>query len=294
MCRPRPVTALTMPIARSALRHQRVDQRRLADAAVADQHAGAARRARSRSSRQVAAALGHDPRHAERAVGREQGLRVGEVGLGEAQQRPHPGVVRRHQRAVDQPRPRLGVGQRGDDDQLVGVGDDHPLDRVVVVGGTAQHGGALVDLDDPGQAAVGARDVADDADPVADDHALAAQRPGLHRRHGARRRPAACSGRGRRSRRPRRRRRRRRAAPWCAAGCAVAAARSARGRARSSDRSYGRRLARSARSPGSTAAPAQKPAKSGKVLAVVATSSTSTPSTAAPTMTPAWAIRWSA
>ena len=39
---------------------------------------------------------------------------------------------------------------------------------------------------------------------------------------------------------------------------------------------------------------AQKVAKSGKVLPVVAMFSTRTPSTAAPTITPAWAIRWSA
>ena len=39
---------------------------------------------------------------------------------------------------------------------------------------------------------------------------------------------------------------------------------------------------------------AQKPAKSGKVLLVVATSSTRMPGTAAPMITPAWAIRWSA
>ena len=40
--------------------------------------------------------------------------------------------------------------------------------------------------------------------------------------------------------------------------------------------------------------PDQKPAKSGNVLPVVAMSSISTPSTAAPTIAPAWAIRWSA
>ena len=39
VCRPRPVTALTCPIARSASGHQSVDQRRLADAAVPDEHA---------------------------------------------------------------------------------------------------------------------------------------------------------------------------------------------------------------------------------------------------------------
>ena len=40
--------------------------------------------------------------------------------------------------------------------------------------------------------------------------------------------------------------------------------------------------------------PDQTEAKSGKVLPVVATSSTRTPSTVAPTITAAWAIRWSA
>ena len=39
VCRPRPVTALTPPVARPAPGHQRVDQRRLADAGVADEHA---------------------------------------------------------------------------------------------------------------------------------------------------------------------------------------------------------------------------------------------------------------
>ena len=164
-------------------RDQRVDQRGLADAAVPDQHAGVPAQ-RGAHLLEVAAALGDDPRHAQGAVGRQQRLGVGEVGLGEAQQRRHARVVRRHEGPVDQARPRLGVGQRGDDDELVGVGDDDPLDRVVVVGGTAQRGGALDDLDDPGQRAVGARGVADDADPVAHHDALAAQGAGLHRHHG--------------------------------------------------------------------------------------------------------------
>ena len=74
-----------------------------------------------------------------------------------------------------------GSASAVDDDQLIGVGDDHPLDRVVVVRGAAQHGAALVDRDDARQRALVARDVADDAYPVADDHALAPERPRLHR-----------------------------------------------------------------------------------------------------------------
>ena len=146
------------------VRHQRVDQRGLAHPAVADEHADPSRELVLELG-QVAALAGHHPRHSQRAVGGEQCLGVGEVGLRQAQQRPHPGVVRRHQGAVDQPGPRLGVGERGDDDQLVGVGDEHPLDRVVVVGGAAQHGRTFVHLDDPGQRALGAGHVADDRGP---------------------------------------------------------------------------------------------------------------------------------
>ena len=72
---------------------------------------------------------------------------------------------------------RLGVGQCGDDHQLVGVGHDDPLDRVVVVRRAPQHARAGLHLDDPGEASVGAADVADQADEVAGDDALAAQRP---------------------------------------------------------------------------------------------------------------------
>ena len=41
--------------------------------------------------------------------------------------------------------------QGGDDDELVGVGDDDSLDRVGVVGTAPQHGPTGFDPDDPGQ-----------------------------------------------------------------------------------------------------------------------------------------------
>ena len=49
VCRPRPVTALTSPVARAGARHQRVDQGRLADAGVADEDADPVRRRRGRA-----------------------------------------------------------------------------------------------------------------------------------------------------------------------------------------------------------------------------------------------------
>ena len=74
-----------------------------------------------------------------------------------------------------------GFGEGRDDDELVGVGDEHPLDGVGVVGRAAQHGLARRDPHDAGQAAVDAGRVTDEVHLVADDDALAAQLPGPHR-----------------------------------------------------------------------------------------------------------------
>ena len=56
VCRPRPVTAFTTPVARPRLRHEHVHERRLADARVADGDRRAAERAGGARSRQVLAA----------------------------------------------------------------------------------------------------------------------------------------------------------------------------------------------------------------------------------------------
>ena len=122
----------------------------------------------------------------ERAVDRQQRLGVGEVRLRHAEQGLEAGVVGRDQGPVDQPRAGLGVGERGDHDELVGVGDDDPFDGVVVVGRAAQDRAAFVDRDDARERAVVAGDVPDDAYDVADDHALATERTRLHRGDDAR------------------------------------------------------------------------------------------------------------
>ena len=62
------------------------------------------------------------------------------------------------------------VGQRDDDDELLGVGDDRPLDRVGVVRGAAQQGPPFGDGDDAGERVGAAGGVAGELDPVADDH----------------------------------------------------------------------------------------------------------------------------
>jgi hypothetical protein len=111
----------------------------------------------------------------QRRVLLQEGARIGEVGLGEDEQRLHAGVVGGDQAAVDEAGSRFRVRQRGDDDELVGVGDEHPLDRVGVVSRTAQDGLAGLDPHDPGKAAISPARVADDVDAVADDDALAAE-----------------------------------------------------------------------------------------------------------------------
>ena len=122
-----------------------------------------------------------DIRDVERGVLREEVGGVDEVGLGEDEQRGHPGIEGGDEAAVDEPRAWLGVGQGGDDGELVGIGDDGPLDAVGVLGAAAQHPTAPLDADDPGQRPRRPADVADEGDIVADDDPGAAQLAGPHR-----------------------------------------------------------------------------------------------------------------
>ena len=80
-------------------------------------------------------------------------------------------------------KPARGTGSatRRDDHELLGVGHHQPFDGVGVVGGAAQHGGALLDPDDAGERVRCARQVADEPDPVAHDDRGAAQLAGPHR-----------------------------------------------------------------------------------------------------------------
>ncbi len=184
VCRPRPVTSLTTPVARSASGTSALTRVLLPTPEWPDEHADPAGEGLPQGVEAVGAAVvarRDQVTHRQRGVLLEEGCRVGEVGLGEHQEGLHPGVVGGDQAPVDQPGARLGVGQGGDDDELVGVGHEDALDRVGVVGGAAQHGLAGGHPHDAGQAAVGARGVADQEDVVADDDALAAELAGPHR-----------------------------------------------------------------------------------------------------------------
>ncbi|MCB5281755.1 hypothetical protein BJQ89_01506 [Arthrobacter sp. ES1] len=119
--------------------------------------------------------LGNNHRESKVLVVGEELGRILDVGFGDKQQRIDPGVVRGHQGAVDKPGPRLGIGGRHHDHQLVGVGDDGPLDRVRVVGAAPQQGPAVLDPDQPGQGVGLAADVADQRNEVAGHYRVAAQ-----------------------------------------------------------------------------------------------------------------------
>ena len=112
---------------------ERVEQRRLAHAALADEHAGPPRQRRADLLDSVSAArAAREYRHAERPIrlqARQQlvaGLLVQEVGLVDHEDGPRAGLLDGHEVAVDEPRVQRR-GRHGDDhDDEVDVGRDRP------------------------------------------------------------------------------------------------------------------------------------------------------------------------
>ena len=123
--------------------YQLIDERRLTHAAVADEDGTPAAEPFAHvvqaNDAAVIGDLGDHPGNAQRGIAADERSGIGEVGLGQQQQRFHSGVVGRDQASVDHPRSRLRLGQGGDDGELVCVGDDDPLEGIGVVGGPAQH-----------------------------------------------------------------------------------------------------------------------------------------------------------
>ncbi len=165
--------------------HEGVDQGRLAHAAVAHQHAGAAAQPVAQLG-QVAPAGGDHPRHAERPVGGEQDLRVGRG-------RPWSGTAAGPcpaSYAATRARS-ISRGRGSGSARAVTTTSWSALETITRSTGSSSSAVRRsvvvrgVDLDDPRQRAVAAADVAHHPDPVADHDALAAQRPRLHRHHGA-------------------------------------------------------------------------------------------------------------
>ena len=270
--------------------HKAIHQRRLADAGVARAARSTCRRAASStasraSSRPAVTTVRSRPANcaANGSGGARSDLVRHRIGV-------EPAGVGGDQGPLDEAGARRRVGQRDDDQQLVGVGDDHPLGRVGVIGGAAQHRSAFAATHDAGQGVGLAGQVADDVDLVADDDRRAAQFPGPHRGDDAVRVAAE------------------RAAPPAAVdgddhgrlGVGVLGA-GLGARTRTAARAHPDiglvvlvRRSRCFGSPARPACPSHIRGKSGRVLAVVPMSSTSTPGTRSPTIAPAVAIRWSA
>ena len=179
--------------------HQRVDQRGLADAAVAEQHAGAARpaarAARARSPPRCVTTHG-TPERAGRSPAASRGRR-GRTWSGTAAASCPASYAATRARSISR-----GCGSGSASavtttswsalatiTRSTGSSSSAVRRSVVIRSLTSTMRARLP---------VVAGDVADDAHPVADDDALAAQRAGLHRHDRRGRRPAACSGPGRR------------------------------------------------------------------------------------------------
>ncbi len=106
-------------------RQQAVDQRGLADAGLADEHADVPVKLALQALHAITVVCGHfQHRVTQRAVDRQQRIERGrilfvdQVGLVEQQQRTNPGMLGGHQIAVDQVGMRFGHRREDDHDQV--------------------------------------------------------------------------------------------------------------------------------------------------------------------------------
>lgn len=159
-------------------RNQCVDQCRLADPGMSDKDGDPVlQQIRHRGG--VSTAADADGGYVQGPVAGEQGRRVGQVGLGEDEQRIDASVVGRHQATIDQSDSWRWVGEGHDDAHLIGIGNDYPLVGVGVVGGAPQGGRSRFNPDQSPQCVWLAGKVADDADLIADHDRFASQFAGL-------------------------------------------------------------------------------------------------------------------
>ena len=163
------------------LRHERVDERRLADARVAHEHGGAPGERRADLREWFGAGPGTEDGNVEGRELREKGLRVGDIRFRDDEQRGDARVVGGDEVAIDESHPRLGVRGGHHDEHLVGVRDHHALELVGVVGASAQQGAPILEADDAGEGALRAGGVADELRPIADHDGGVAQLPGARR-----------------------------------------------------------------------------------------------------------------
>ena len=115
---------------------QGVDQGGFANPGVAHKDASVAPKPGAQRV-QFSAGEDHLDRDTERLILGDQRVGRGKIGFGEAEQWLDAGVVSGNQDAVDHPGTWRRVCKRSDDDELIGVGNDGPLVRIVVIGRAA-------------------------------------------------------------------------------------------------------------------------------------------------------------
>ena len=99
-------------------------------------------------------AAGHD-RNPHIRVQLDEVISGRQIGLGQAEDGGDTGGMGSYQDAVDHPGTRWGIGEGGDDDHLIGVGNDGTLMRISVIGRAPQDGGPVLGVDDSGQGSLG-------------------------------------------------------------------------------------------------------------------------------------------
>ena len=179
MCRPRPVAALTSPIARPA---PGISAFTRVDFPTPEWPTKTLRCSRSRSAQriQIGARKGHLHWDPERLVLRDEFVGCRQIGLGEAEQRPE--CRRRSQQ------PAAGRSSRRVAADLASAVTITSWSALATIGRSygssssavrRKHGFALLDLDDARECALGAGCIADDPDPITNDDARPAELPCL-------------------------------------------------------------------------------------------------------------------
>ena len=108
-----------------SLWHKAIHHCRLADAGMPDER-GQLALEQCAQLRQIIVAPGCDDPQVQAVECGPEGSAVSQIGLGEREYRLQTADVGRGEGALDKPGARRRVGQRSNDEQLVGVGDDDP------------------------------------------------------------------------------------------------------------------------------------------------------------------------
>jgi len=99
----------------------------------------------------------------------------------------------RYKEPVDKARSWRRVGKCGNNRKLICIRHNHALDRVVVIGGPPQHGGAWLNSYYPGKRAWLARNITGETDAIADNDATTAKLARFHSRDHAITGPASVT-----------------------------------------------------------------------------------------------------